>query len=330
MQKYKYAVGVWAFGAVSDRFCEQGYQRPGTFREKLKAASICKDLQGVEIHFNGDFDENSIVETKEMIDEYGLEIAAINCEIFGNRKFRKGALTSTDAVIREEAIDIIRGAAKAARQLGVETVNIWPGAEGHDYPFQVNFTDVWDYLLTSIGTVVKEFPSQKFAIEYKGREPRGRSSISTVGKSLMIINELGVDNLGVTLDFGHALQVKENPAESAVILDRYGKLFHVHMNDNTRDWDDDYMVGSYHVWETLEFFYYLKKIHYKGWISLDITPAREDQIGVVAHCIDVMEKMAGFVDDMDDVLIERALHDQDALAAQQYLLRNFFGSIVRS
>ncbi|MCZ2258103.1 sugar phosphate isomerase/epimerase family protein [Sporosarcina sp. G11-34] len=329
MGKYKYAVGVWAFGSISDRFCEQGYQKPRSFREKLKAASACEKLAGIEIHYNGDFDKDTIVETKEMVDQYGLEIAAINCELFGDRKFRKGALTSTDAEIRKAAMDVIRGAAEAAHKLGVELVNIWPGAEGHDYPFQVNFTELWENLITSIGTVVKEFPNQKFALEYKGREPRGRSSISTVGKSLLIIHDLGLDNLGVTLDFGHALQVKENPAESAAILNRYGKLFHVHMNDNTRDWDDDYMVGSYHFWETLEFFYYLKKINYQGWISLDITPAREDQIGVVQHCIEVMKQMANVVDGLDDKLIEQALYEQDALKTQQYLLAKFFGNTIR-
>lgn len=329
MAKYKYAVGVWAYGSVPDRFCEQGYQQSRTFREKLKAASESKGIKGVEIHFNGDFDESSVDETKQMLDEFGLEIAAINCEIFGNRKFRKGALSANDPDIREDAMEVIRGAARAAQQLGVDVVNVWPGADGHDYPFQVNFINLWDQLISSIKSVVEEFLDQKFAIEYKGREPRGRSAISTVGTSLMMLQEIGADNFGVTIDFGHALQVKENPAESAVLLNRYGKLFHVHMNDNSRDWDDDFMVGSYHVWETLEFFYYLKKIGYQGWISLDITPAREDQIGVVEHSIEVMEQMARFVDEMDEAFMEKLLAEHDALAVQRQLFQGMFATTVR-
>ena len=92
-------------------------------------------------------------------------------------------------------------------------------------PFKSTLLITGTDLIESLKTVVEAYPNQKFAIEYKGREPRARSSISTVGKSLMITNEIGSDNLGVTLDFGHALQVKENPAESVAILDRYEKSY---------------------------------------------------------------------------------------------------------
>ena len=92
MGNYKYAVGVWAFGSISDRFCEMGYQQPRSFIGKIEAAGRVEGLKGVEIHFNGDFDASSINETKELVEKNGVEICAINCEIFGNRKFRNGAL----------------------------------------------------------------------------------------------------------------------------------------------------------------------------------------------------------------------------------------------
>lgn len=58
----------------------------------------------------------------------------------------------------------------------------------------------------------------------------------------------------------------ENPAETVALLKRYGdKLFHVHMNDNYRYWDDDMIVGSVHTIETLEFFYWLQRTGYDGW-----------------------------------------------------------------
>ena len=50
------------------------------------------------------------------------------------------------------------------------------------------------------------------------------------------------NNLGVTVDFGHALMARENAAE-------------VHINDCYGDWDDDLIVGSVRVWEALDLLY---------------------------------------------------------------------------
>lgn len=324
MSNYKYAVGVWAFGAVPDRFCEMGYQVPRNFQEKIEAAAKVKGLKGIEIHYNGDFNDHTLEETKKMVEDAGLKVAAVNCEIFGNREFRHGALSASNQAIRKKAVDIIEGAARAAKFLDAPMVNIWPGADGHDYSFQVDFREYWERIVESFKEVIPLFSDQKFAIEYKAREPRGKSAISTVGKTLMIIQELGFDNLGVTIDFGHALQVRENAAETVAILDRYHKLFHVHMNDNTRDWDDDFMVGSYHLMESIEFFYYLKKCHYNGWISLDITPAREDQIGAVEYCIKMMERIEHFVNQLDEEVLTQAFHNHNALHAHEHIMELMF------
>ena len=101
------------------------------------------------------------------------------------------------------------------------------------------------------------------------------------------------------------------------------------MNDNTRDWDDDYMVGSYHLMETIEFFYYLKKCNYNGWISLDITPAREDQEGVVAYCIETMKDIERLVDQMDESLLEEAFRNTNALKSHQMIMEMLIGNKVR-
>jgi xylose isomerase len=54
------------------------------------------------------------------------------------------------------------------------------------------------------------------------------------------------------------------------------KLFHLHFNDNYRYWDDDMIVGSVHLVEYVELLYWLKKIGYNGWYSMDQYPYRED------------------------------------------------------
>jgi len=63
---------------------------------------------------------------------------------------------------------------------------------------------------------------------------------------LVLFDEVGKDNLGVLIDFGHSLLAYENPAESIALLARHGRLFHTHVNDTTRLWDDNMVIGSIH------------------------------------------------------------------------------------
>lgn len=324
MKNYKYSVGVWAFGGCSDRFCESGYQEKRNFAQKIEAASKVKGLNGVEIHYNGDFTEKNVVEVKKIIDNSGLEVSAVDCEIFGDKVFSKGALSSTNIDVRKKAIEIVEHAADMASYLGASLVNVWPGADGSDYSFQLDYVKQWNLLIDSIKTFTANKKEAKFSLEYKIREPRIRSIIGSASTALTIINEIKADNLGVTIDFGHSLMSKENPAQAASMINNYGRLFHTHLNDNSRDWDDDLIVNTYHMWETLEFLYYLKKLNYTGWLGLDMSPARENQIEGVEYSINTIEKMLTYVDEYDTDELANALLNTDALSAQKYIANKIF------
>ncbi|MFZ7101766.1 MAG: sugar phosphate isomerase/epimerase family protein [Peptococcaceae bacterium] len=325
MKDYQYSVGVWAFGSCLDRFCESGYQKAGSFAQKVAAAAKVKGLAGLEIHYNGDFTKSTAAECRKIIEESGLQVAAVNCEIFGDPQFKKGALISPVPETRQKAIDIIREAGEMAEYFAASLVNIWPGADGFDYPFQIDYFSQWELLMDSVKQVISGNPRVKFSFEYKLREPRIRSTVSTVGKALLITREAACENAGVTLDFGHSLMARENPADTAALLARYEKLFHVHVNDNSRDWDDDLIVNTYHFWETLEFIYYLKKCDYQGWLGFDMSPKREDQIKAVEYSIATVKRMVEISENLDTQELQRAFHDTDALSAHQYISQKILG-----
>lgn len=115
-----------------------------------------------------------------------------------------------------------------------------------------------------------------------------------------MVKEIGMDNCGVTLDYGHATAAKENAAESVALLHKYGnKLFHIHMNDNYCVWDDDMITGSIHTIPYIEFFYWLKRTGYGGYISTDQYPYREDGRDACDESVrwfDVFEEMADKID----------------------------------
>src|SRR4029077_12740143 len=98
-------------------------------------------------------------------------------------------------------------------------------------------------------------PDLKFAIEYKPREPRVSMFFSSAAKTLLAIGDMDVPNVGILLDFGHSLYGGESPAEAARLIHSRGLLSAIDVNDNFRSWDDDLVVGSVPLVETLEFFY---------------------------------------------------------------------------
>ena len=159
----------------------------------------------------------------------------------------------------------------------------------------------------------------RIAVEYKNKEPRTHILLSTVGKTLSAVLETGLPNVGVMLDTGHSLMAYENISESAVFAHRKGKLFHVHLNDNYRQWDDDMIVGSVNLWETFEFFYTLQKISYAGWYSLDIFPYREESTAAIKSNLEMVKRLAGAAERADKRIIDNLQKDSDAVGIQDYL-----------
>ena len=165
-----------------------------------------------------------------------------------------------------------------ARELGCDYVKLWPGQDGHDYPFQVDHGQIWSYAVTGLRSLAQAHPETRFAIEYKPREPRVSMFFSSAAKTLLAIQDMGVDNVGILLDFGHSLYGGESPAEAARLIHSRGLLFAIDVNDNFRGWDDDLVVGSVHLTETLEFFSTLRECGWDGVWQLDQFPFREDSV----------------------------------------------------
>ena len=129
-------------------------------------------------------------------------------------------------------------------------MDVWPGQDGFDYPFQADYIEVDKWIKDALGPVAAHQPRVRILVEYKPKEPRTHCFVSTVGRLLLTLKDL--PNVGGLIDWGHALQGGENIAESVALMHSYGKLDYIHLNDNYRSWDDDMMVGSVHLVEYLE------------------------------------------------------------------------------
>lgn len=263
-----------AFGSCADRFVKDGYKQQYEFEKQLEMLAGIEGMTGVALDYPTQYDDPKVL--RRQLDRVGLRLGMTEIDMYSSAKWKFGSLSASDPALRGEAIALVKSGIDAAIAAEGADVQLWLGQDGYEYPFQSNLDDSWARLYDALEEIAHYRPEMKIAIEYKIKEPRNRCFIATVGKALYLCERIGTPNVGITLDVGHSLMALENPAESAVLAMQQGRLFHLHMNDNYRDWDHDMIPGSINLWETLELFYWLEKMEFDGWYGIDIYPYRED------------------------------------------------------
>jgi hypothetical protein len=100
----------------------------------------------------------------------------------------------------------------------------------------------------------------------------------------------------------------------------------IDFNDNYRGWDDDMIVGSVHFLPFLEAIYWLKRIGYNGWISLDIFPYREDPDLAVTESIAYLKRLDEIVDEIGLDTITELLRKNDGALTLRVINRHVLGT----
>ena len=295
----KYSVITGSLNNICDRYMSGGYKRPYTYEELiigLKAVNV-DELKGVELSYStqGGIESNKD-DILPLLAKYNMKPSFVNSSLFGEKKWSNGSLSSSDKTIRQNAIDDCKQAIDFTMDIEADGFNLWTGQDGFDYPLQTDYKSQWDNFLDSVGQLCEHASKTRITLEPKLREPRNRSLIDTVPTALLACQELGKDNLGLTIDVGHTLQAGGNIARDLDMAIRSNRLFNVHINDNYASWDDDMIVGSVHMIEFIEMMYVLKLRGYEEWISVDIFPFREDQFEAVRECILYLESFGSVVD----------------------------------
>lgn len=314
----RFGAGLWHFGQFRDRYATDGYGPEVSTLDAIKIAGSVAELSVVDLNYPFNPAAIGLAEVSQALEAAGLAAIALTPEIY-TRKFGRGGFTNPDPQVRRAAVELVSAAADDARALGCDYVKIWPGQDGWDYPFQSDYRQLWRYSVEAMRELAARHPDLRFAIEYKPREPRNRMTFSSVARTLLAIEDMGAANVGILLDFGHSLYGGESPAEAAQMAMDRGRLFAIDVNDNFRGWDDDMVVGSVHLIETLEFFYTLRRNDWAGVWQLDQFPFREDTADAARAGIEVMKTMWRACELIDHDALSAAQEAQDALAAQRVI-----------
>ncbi len=311
----EFGAGLWHFASYIDRYATDGYgAEKGTLAQIALAAEV-DDLHYVDLNFPFT-DGVSTSEVKDALKASSLKAIGVTPDIY-MREWRKGAFTNPDPKLRISALDRMHAATEAAAELGAHYTKIWPGQDGWDYPFQVNHGDLWKLAKEGMKELASAHPDRKFAIEYKPREPRVKMTWDSAARSILGIQEIGLDNIGVLLDFGHSLYGGESPADAAQLLIDHGLLYGMDVNDNLRAWDDDLVVGTVHMTEIFEFFHTLRLNGWHGVWQLDQFPFREDPVDAANTSIRFLKALHRALDTLDVEGLRQAQERQDAMAAQR-------------
>ncbi len=320
---HKYSVILGNLGNTCDRFCK-GYKDNPSTEEMLARAVRIPYVEGIELVGTWDISPDNVGTMKKLMADYGKTCVSIIPDVFGPKEWGKGTITSSDAKIREQSYDYLRKMSDCALEMNCGIVNLWMAQDGYDYLLTTDYDRKREWLREYTARLAKEYPTLRFALEYKPKEPRNFSFHARMADTLLAALETGCENVGVCIDTGHGFMAGENVAEAAVLAKRAGdKLFHMHFNDNHGSWDDDMMVGAVHSTIYIDLLFHLKKIGYDGWLSMDQYPYREDATDAIGESVQWVRNFELIVDEHYKE-IEELIQQNDAVATSRFMRKVLF------
>ncbi|SDB81681.1 L-rhamnose isomerase / sugar isomerase [Raineyella antarctica] len=236
----------WAFGNSGTRF--KVFTTPGTPRnayEKLEDAAQVHKFTGaagkVSLHIPWDEVED-YSDLRRHAENLGIEIGAINSNVFQDDDYKFGSLCNPDPKIRTKAVDTHKRCIDVMSATGSTDLKIWL-ADGTNYPGQDSIRERQDRLAESLRRIYDALgPDQRLILEYKFFEPATyHTDVPDWGTSLLHCLDLG-EKASVVLDTGHHAPGTNIEFIVAQLL-RVGRLGAFDFNSRFYA-DDDLIVGA--------------------------------------------------------------------------------------
>lgn len=302
-------------GQTRNRFLQ--YQDAKGLTDVLEMAGRTEGCEGVELRYPADFGDLQTL--KDGLTRNHLGIAAINFASVRNDRWLRGAWTADDRSDRREAIDDFKRCIDIAVEIGAPRITNCPLNDGFDFIFEIDMVRAYDTAAECYAEIAAHKPDFPICIEYKISEPRMRSLLGTAGETATFCQTIGADNLGVTLDIGHAMLANENSSQAAALLARAKRLFYVHLNDNDGRGDWDLLPGAVHTWELVEFFYTLRELGYDDWMTFDVVPKEHDPVSTFTTAARLTRKLEEISLRVDKQTMQGLFVQRDPSKTMDYL-----------
>src|SRR4051794_17669238 len=242
-------VPSWAYGNSGTRFKVFGTPgTPRTVQEKIADAATVHRFTGlapsVALHIPWDLVDDYTA-LRAYAEDLGITLGTINSNTFQDDDYKLGALTHTDAKIRQKAIDHHFECIDVMAATGSRDLKIWL-AEGSNYPGQADLRGRQDRLAESLAVIYERLLGlggpQRLVLEYKFFEPAFyHTDVPDWGTAYTHVAALG-DRAVVCLDTGHHAPGTNIEFIVAQLI-RLGKLGSFDFNSRFYA-DDDLIVGA--------------------------------------------------------------------------------------
>lgn len=315
--KIKNGVLSGSFEVPTDLYVSTGYKAPTNFEEIMTRICSVKGLDGAFLCESSHLTEKTVPEAAKRLRDKGLQPLGLLHNVWAG-PYIYGSIQAPDPKVRRQAIDHTKRWMDLAKRIDAPLLHFWPGNDGADFFFHADYSARWDQAVSAFEEICAHDRSVKVAVANKLKQPRQHIHISTIGKTVTLIREVGAENLGICLDPSHSMVAQELLGENIAFIDRFlgrDRLFYCLCSDNWRQWDDMIVPGSVNTMEFLEMLYWLDRVEYNGWIVFDQIPWREDPVKTMELGIRMFNGLNAVVESIDKAEIQDAMDRADGLKA---------------
>lgn len=304
----------WGYGNSGTRFGV--FKQPGAARdvhERLADAAKVNEVTGicrpVALHIPWDKVDDYEALKAEAAD-LGVEIGAINPNVFQDFDYRFGSFGHRDAAVRQKALEHMEECAQIMRATGSKLMSLW-FADGSNYPGQADLMQRKHFFEDCLRKTHQMLPDDaRMLIEYKFFEPGFyHTDVADWGMALHFARASG-ERAEVLVDLGHHAQGVNIEHIVAFLLDEQ-RLGGFHFN-NRKYADDDLTTGSVNLYEVFLIYREIENAAARG------------RGGNIAYMIDQshivkpkVEAMIQSVLNIQTAFARALLVDLEALAAAQ-------------
>lgn len=312
----RFSAGIWYFSPAASRFHAK-YGPDLTIEQRLEiAAGLAKfGLEGLEAHYPNEINEGNVDLWRKFSAATGIRLITVIPLLFYDAAFEFGSLSSPDDKVRAFAIERTIGALRLNRELDTEFAVVWPGIDGFEHGFGLDFAAARRRFATGLAEAMDAVPGVRIAFEPKPYEPRGRILYGTTPEGILLGRDvedmLRAPANRALLEQGHALCAM-NPEVGHVLMGfedlayafswplSEGRLAHSHWNSQPLgNYDQDLGVGVMSPEQTEALLYTMKMHGYRGYFGIDINPERVPVDVAIRNSMDAIRAAADRINGLD-------------------------------
>ncbi len=287
----KFSAGIWFFSPAGSRFHTK-YEADRDLLQRLEiAARLAKyGLKALEAHYPNEINEDNLSIWQQFTRDTGVRLLTVIPLLFWDEHFEWGSLSNPIPEKRRLAIERTKQALALNKQLDTDFAVVWPGIDGYENPFGVDFAAMRARFADGLAEAMEAVPGVRIAFEPKPYEPRGRILFGTTPEGLLLAHRVerqlqhpenrkllaeGHALVCLNPEIGHVLMGYEDLAYAYSWPLSEGRLAHTHCNSQPLgNYDQDLNVGVVAP-EQLEAMLYTLRMHgYNGYFGIDINPER--------------------------------------------------------